>query len=361
MKFLLAITLLCILSIQALPKKCNPKGHPSKSHKGGPTGPAKKVFAPYTQTWIYSEDTDLLKAMNDHKLDTVIASFAIAQVNGPWAACNSTQTVDPSFKLTWDGDVSSTFGSQIKAVQAAGKEVIISFGGWADPVLFPKGREIAGLITDVDQLANSYIEFIKKHNATRIDFDIEQGGLLEDTEVSRRRNDALLKIYKQIPELKVTYTLPVETTGLKSSCIALLMDAASKEIPIASVNLMTMDFDIPANSTETMGELSIQAIKSTYKQFQSSNIPFTIGAIPMIGQNDVKTQVFTLEDSKKLKAFVQETDYVTYLGYWSMERDVPGTVPNTTIDAAGCPVAFASPKDSGTSALSGAYLNALRL
>ena len=149
-------------------------------------------------------------------------------------------------------------------------------------------------------------------------------------------------------------------TGLKTSSISLLEDAASKDIPISSVNLMTMNFDIPPYSSATMGELSIQAIKSTYEQFQTSNIPFKIGAIPMIGQNDLKNQVFTIEDSEKLKSFVDEADYVTYLGYWSMERDLPGVVPNTTVDAAGCPVGLANAKHSGTSVLAGAYLDALR-
>lgn len=360
MKLLLATALLCILSIQAAPQKCKAKGNPSKPPKRPSEKPFRKTFAPYTQTWIYSEDSALLKAMDDNVVGTVVAAFAIAQVNGPWAACNSTQTLDPSYKLTWGGDATSTFGSQIKAVQNAGKEVIISFGGWADPVLFPKGREISGLITDVDKLANAYIEFIKEHNAKRIDFDIEEGGLLEDTQVSRRRNDAIVKIIKAIPGIQVSYTLPVNPTGLKTSSISLLADAASKDIPISSVNLMTMNFDIPPNSSATMGELSIQAIESTYKQFQTSNIPFKIGAIPMIGQNDLKNQVFTVEDAKTLKEFVEKTEYVKYLGYWSMERDVPGVLPNTTIDAAGCPVGLAAAKDSGTSALAGAYLDVIR-
>jgi len=75
---------------------------------------------------------------------------------------------------------------------------------------------------------------------------------------------------------------------------------------------------------------------------------------------DLKNQVFTIKDSEKLKSFVDKADYVTYLGYWSMERELPGVVPNTTVDAAGCPVGLANAKHSGISVLAGAYLDALR-
>jgi hypothetical protein len=374
MKLILSVAVLFLLSVQGVPKKCKqshatvPKGKSTPPAKGNSTPPAKgsKIFAPYTGTWIYEWDgTNLLKEMTDRNLDTVIASFAIAQTNGNWAACNANQTLDPSYKLTWAGVADSKFGAQIKEVQNAGKEVIIAFGGYADPVLFPKGREIAGLITDIDRLAKAYIDFIKVHNVKRVDFDVEIGGSLDDTEVSRRRNDAILKIIQALPDIKISYTLPVESkTGLGTASMALLVDAASKNIPLTSVNLMTMNFGAkPDNSSTAMlnvGELTIQAIKATKEQFKTSNLPYNIGVIPMIGQNDFKNQIFTLDDAETVKSFVKATDYITYMGYWAMERDAPGVRPSG-IGEGGCEVGFSSSKDSGTSAPVGAYVNALRL
>ena len=373
MKLVIASSLLYILSVQAIPTKCvtKPPSPPTTPPPAGtPPIPfqGKKLFAPFTQTWIYSAQDTLLKAMQKRNLDTIVAAFVIAQVNGPWAACNSTQTLDPSYNLTWGGDATSGFSDQVKEVQMAGKEVIISFGGYADPVLFPNGREIAGLITDVDKLANAYIDFIGRHNVSKVDFDIEEGGLLEDSTVSLRRNDAILKIVEKFPKIQISYTLPVDESGLKSASLALLADAVRKNISISSVNLMAMNFgEKPQNATNpemlNVGEKAINSIKATYKQFQESNIPYKIGVIPMLGQNDFINQVFTLEDAKNLKAFVESANYVTYLGYWSMERDTPGVVPSgfATPEEGGCFTGYAVSKNSGTNTPEGAYLDALRL
>jgi len=49
-----------------------------------------------------------------------------------------------------------------------------------------------------------------------------------------------------------------------------------------------------------------------------------IGVIPMIGQNDVLSECFRLNDAVVTRTHFQETPWMTYLGWWSVNRDRPG-------------------------------------
>jgi hypothetical protein len=317
-----------------------------------------KHFAPFTQTWIYNEQYTLLDEMNNRSLDSVVAAFAIAQIVGPWSECNSIQTLHPNFSLYWGGDNTSTFSDHIKKVQAQGKTVIASFGGYGDEKQFTKGREIAGLIEDVDQLANAYVEFIQKNNIKNIDFDIEEGGRISDHAVSKRRNDAIIKVLQRMPDLKVTYTLAVSLNGLTEDGLFILRDASQKNISLSGVNLMIMNFqgDLKGMS---MADAGIQSTKKVKDQFKQEKIKYYLGLIPMIGQND-NDKVFTVEDAAKIRKFVKETRYINFLSYWSMERDTPGAKTSGK-GVEGCSISFASAKNSGTNTSAGAFLEALRL
>jgi chitinase len=47
-----------------------------------------------------------------------------------------------------------------------------------------------------------------------------------------------------------------------------------------------------------------------------------LGATPMIGQNDVSTEVFTLDDAKTLVAFAK-TYKIGLVSFWAINRDQP--------------------------------------
>ena len=46
-----------------------------------------------------------------------------------------------------------------------------------------------------------------------------------------------------------------------------------------------------------------------------------VGITPMIGENDVQGEVFTLADAKKVATFADKTPWVTFVGFWSVGRD----------------------------------------
>ena len=65
-----------------------------------------------------------------------------------------------------DGYGVGAFASQISAIQAAGGNVIISFGGEG-------GAELAQTCTNVSQLTAAYQNVVNTYGVTRLDFDIE--------------------------------------------------------------------------------------------------------------------------------------------------------------------------------------------
>src|SRR3984885_9793523 len=139
------------------------------------------------------------------------------------------------------GNSVGAFTSQVSAIQAAGGNVIISFGGEPDG---NNPNEIAQTCTNVSQLTAAYQNVVNTYGVTRLDFDIE-GGVLSDTAATSRRDQALAALQAEDPSVQVDFTLAVSPQGLPTgsgSEYALLQDAQSAGVKVSVVNLMTMDF-----------------------------------------------------------------------------------------------------------------------
>src|SRR6201996_8542652 len=136
-----------------------------------------------------------------------------------------------------DGSGVGAFASQISAIQAAGGNVIISFGG-------ESGGELAQTCTNVSQLTAAYQNVVNTYGVTRLDFDIE-GSTLSDTAATAVRDQALAALQAEDPAVQVDFTLGVSPQGLPTgtgSEYALLQDAKAKGVKVSVVNIMTMDF-----------------------------------------------------------------------------------------------------------------------
>jgi hypothetical protein len=71
-----------------------------------------------------------------------------------------------------------------------------------------------------------------------------------------------------------------------------------------------------------MGDASICAANAVRIQLVALGFASTtVGITPMIGQNDVKTQIFNQEDARKVTQFSKQTSWVSYIGFWSIQRD----------------------------------------
>lgn len=85
---------------------------------------------------------------------------------------------------------------------------------------------------------------------------------------------------------------------------------------------MAMDYGNVANGNSGMGGYAISAAQGLRKQLIAQGMAETqVGITPMIGQNDVESEVFQLDDAKEVAAWAKKNDYVRFLAFWSMNRD----------------------------------------
>ena len=208
----------------------------------------------------------------------------------------------------------NTLAPAIETLRAHGGDVLISFGGEA-------GKELALVCDTPAALQAQYQAVIDKYKLSVLDLDIE-GTAIKDTASVDRRNTALAAIQAANPNIQISYTLPVATNGLTPSGIALLNNAMEHGVKVALVNLMTMDYGAAADPL-AMGSHAITAVNGTVAQMLDNGIRARIGICPMIGNNDVKPEVFTLADAKQVFDWAQANPIVTRLTMWSVSRDNP--------------------------------------
>jgi hypothetical protein len=223
------------------------------------------------------------------------------------------------------------FGGINKLRQQQG-DVMISFGGAAN-------SELATVCADTAQLVKAYRLVIDTYKAKYLDFDIEGVALL-NTAANQRRALAIAQLQKQLPDLKVWFTLPATPTGLTQEGLQLVKQALQAGVNLRGVNIMAMDYGdwVAPNPTGKMGYYAIQAAKSLFAQLKPLYPTLSIvavwnkiGVTPMIGINDVSSEIFTLKNAQELATFGQSTG-LGLLSFWSANRDMPcpNNVPQLT-------------------------------
>ena len=214
---------------------------------------------------------------------------------------------------------------------------MISFGGAAN-------QELAEVITGVTQLTAAYQSVIDAYNLTHIDFDIEGGALAQRASVDRR-SQAIAALQQAATAagrpLEVSFTLPVLPTGLTPDGIYLLQSALQHGVRISGVNIMAMDYGDSAapNPQGRMGDYAIQAATSLFNQLKTlygtsqtdAQLWHLVGVTPMIGLNDVTTEVFDQAAARQLVTFAQQKG-IGRISMWSLNRDTAST-PKSYVDS----------------------------
>ncbi|AGE56178.1 putative bifunctional chitinase/lysozyme [Paramecium bursaria Chlorella virus NE-JV-1] len=279
-------------------------GKDSSLEKRGAWG--DKVFAPYVDACAFPTPS----LVNMHEA-TGQKFFTLAFV-----------TADANKKASWAGVIpldAQHMLTQIREIRDVGGDVSVSFGG-------ANGIELAEAIGDIDLLVAEYSRVIDMYSLTRIDFDIE-GAAVGHTKSVDLRNRAIAKLNESYPELQITYCLPVLPIGLTLSGELLARNARKNNARIHSWNGMSMDFgDSAAPDPEgRMASYVIMSCENLRTQILSAGIPNPkIGAIPMIGVNDVQSEILRIVDARKVYEFFKRTPWMSYVGFWSMNRDKPG-------------------------------------
>jgi hypothetical protein len=289
---------------------------------GGHTLP-RHVFAPYFETYDTSGDLAALSRQSGARY----LSLAFLQT-------------DQSGSCTayWNGDTtqpvaSSSFGSDIAAIQATGGNVIPSFGGYAADTT---NTDIADSCTSVSAIAQVYENVITTYHVPRIDLDVEANSL-SDTAGINRRNEAIAQVEAWAAahgrRIQFSYTLPVTTTGLTAPEIALLQNAIADGARVSTVNVMTFDYYIGtaqemAADTVTAADGTLAQLEVLYPDESPARLWQMIGVTEMPGIDDFgPDETFTQADAATIAHWAWRTGIGT-LSFWALQRDnggCPGT------------------------------------
>lgn len=277
------------------------------------------IFAGYvdvTATPTYSFETPASKAAN-----SVVLSFIVAAKDTPcepsWGTAYSMAQAGADLDLD----------RRIARLRQQNGTVAVSFGGQAN-------EELATACTDPAQLRDAYASVVERYNLTTIDLDLE-GAALGDTAAMARRARAIAAVQAGRlavgKPLSVWLTLPVAPTGLTAEGRGAVTAMLAAKVDVAGVNVMTMDYGASKPAGTTMLAASIDAASATHDQLAtlyrahgenlgSDTLWRKVGLTPMIGQNDVAGEIFTLQDADGLHSFAMAKG-VGRVSMWSLNRD----------------------------------------
>lgn len=282
---------------------------------------SKPWFAPYvdvTATPLFAFEQPTHDGVNEKN---VILSFIVSSKTD---AC--TPTWGGTYNLE-EANKELDLDRRIARYRQQEGNVAVSFGGLLND-------ELAINCKDPELLQNAYESVIAHYSIDTIDFDLE-GGAIKDSESLKRRAEVVAKIQKKYrsenKNLAVWLTLPVTPQGLSedgTKAVAAMLGG----VDLAGVNVMTMDYGTSRSNNQSMKEASVNALNETHRQIgilfsqaginlSDATLWFKIGATPMIGQNDIAGEIFTLEDAISLNEFLIAKG-IARMSMWSANRDI---------------------------------------
>lgn len=218
-----------------------------------------------------------------------------------------------------------------------GSDVVVSFGGAG-------AAELASRCRTVGALTKAYGDVIAAYGATHLDFDVE-GAEVGHHAANVRRAEAVRALQraaaKRHRRLVVTYTLATSPAGLETDALGVLRGAARRGVAVATVNGMTMDYGDEAapDPAGRMGAIAVGSAAGMHRQLagifrdvSSAARWRRVGITPMLGVNDVTSEVFTPADAGLVTAFARR-NHIGMLAMWSLGRDRPCRPPSTEVSS----------------------------
>lgn len=216
---------------------------------------------------------------------------------------------------------------RVARLQQLGGSVAVSFGG-------RNNTELAVGCTDPGKLTDAYRAVVNRYNTSAIDVDIE-GAALSDLAALERRSSAIAALQQERrrdgKELIVWLTLPADPNGLTTAGSDAVRGMITAGVDLAGVNAMTMDYGDSKLAGRSMFENAVSAAEAAHRQLSaiyrdagkglgSETVWRKIGLTPMIGQNDIAGEIFTLTDARQLSNYAADNG-VGRLSIWSLNRD----------------------------------------
>ncbi|HEY1485906.1 MAG TPA: glycosyl hydrolase family 18 protein [Micromonosporaceae bacterium] len=252
-----------------------------------------------------------------------------------------------SCTILWNGDPTkpvapSIFGADIAKIRARGGDVIPSFGGFsADDT----ATEIADSCASVPKIAAAYEKVITTYHVTRLDMDVEDNSLTNTAGIDRR-NKAIHLVeqwaHRTGRTVQFVYTLPTNVSGLDSTGVDVLTNAAANHARIDIVNIMTFDYyDDQAHEmaadTKTAAAHLIVTLHALYPTRSIGSLWRMVGITEMVGIDDYGSggetgplEIFTIADAHAVTAWAA-AHHIAELSFWALGRDngacpgVPGS------------------------------------
>jgi chitinase len=232
---------------------------------------------------------------------------------------------------------------RISQLRAAGGDIMLSVGGLTN-------KELAVACADQARLTDAYRQLVERYDLATLDLDVE-GTALADQASLQRRAVALKAVQAERAAaghpLAIWLTVPVSPQGLTADGVAAVRATLEGGVALRGVNVMTMDYG-SAGTGPDMLDLATSALTGTHKQLtdlylrlgvqlNAAQVWSRIGATPMIGQNDVDTERFTVADAERLAQFAVDKG-IGRVSMWSLNRDsrCKGTFTNVVVHSNTC-------------------------
>ncbi|QCB99117.1 glycosyl hydrolase family 18 [Arthrobacter sp. PAMC25564] len=253
--------------------------------------------------------------------ENVVLSFVVADPKDPctpsWGAAYSLSEAASALDLD----------RRVARLEQLGGTAAVSFGGLAN-------QELAVSCTDPAKLKSAYGTVIDRYNVSSIDLDVE-GEALSDPAAVERRSSAIAALQQDRQRdgkgLSVWLTLPADPNGLTTAGSDAVNRMITAGVDLAGVNAMTMDYGGSKLAGRSMYENAVSAAEATHGQLSalyraagrelgSEMVWRKIGLTPMIGQNDIPGEIFTLKDAQDLSSYASGKG-IGRLSIWSLNRD----------------------------------------
>lgn len=276
------------------------------------------VYAPYVYLWGLGNGAYPFKTLVELSQRSGLAAVTLAFVVSPGGCSADTATID------------ANLAGDFKDYQARGGRIRVSFGG-ANGTYVESDRACA----TNDNLYTLLADFVRRTSIRDLDFDVEQAAEMTDP-VNKRRGAALARLQQTFPGLKVSLTLPSlprdkngTAGGMTTAGLAVVRAAVAAGVDVSAVNLMTMDFGPYFSTGRTMGDLSVSAVndalvqlRGVYPQATDAALYARLGVTPMIGVNDVTTEIFQKTDATTVTTFARDKK-LGLVSFWAINRDQP--------------------------------------
>ncbi|MFE4517531.1 hypothetical protein ACFRMQ_25425 [Kitasatospora sp. NPDC056783] len=222
----------------------------------------------------------------------------------------------------WDGERALAGGDEetkIKAIRAAGGDVVAAFGGWDGAKLGEKCAEAA-------QLAAAYQKVIDAYRLKAIDIDIESTEL-SGAESRQRVVDALKTVKTKNPGLRVYVTFSTEENGPDADGADLVAKAAKAGLEVDGWVVMPFDFDHHDGTMVDATRAALTGLQQTLVKaygYDQDTAWRHAGLSSVNGHSDSPDEVVSPADFQAMRDFAA-THHLARFTFWAVNRDRPCT------------------------------------